>query len=81
IGNRYPVMVMIDGMHLMELVEGDIIHITASEHSARFVRLRGRTYFYRSLLDRLEPRLNRELSHHEKTLHLPAILQKSDKKD
>jgi NAD+ kinase len=34
----------------------DRVHVQASEHVSRFVRLRERNYFYRSLLDRLEPR-------------------------
>jgi hypothetical protein len=31
--------------------------VQASQHVSRFVRLRERHYFYRSLLDRLEPRV------------------------
>ncbi len=34
----------------------DRVHVQASDHVSRFVRLRERNYFYRSLLDRLEPR-------------------------
>jgi NAD kinase len=35
---------------------GDRVRVQASQHICRFVRLRERNYFYRSLLDRLEPR-------------------------
>lgn len=67
--NRNPVIMMVDGMRLSTLSEKDIIHITASPYSARFIRMRGRDYFYRSLLDRLEPRVSRESSRPE-TLRL-----------
>ena len=60
-GNRHPALVTIDGMQLAELEERAIIYIRASEHISRFVRMRERNYFYRSLLDRLEPRINRSL--------------------
>lgn len=46
----------IDGVLLCELHSGDRVHIKASAHASRFVRLREKNYFYRSLLDRLEPR-------------------------
>jgi NAD+ kinase len=46
-----------DGATVAELQQGDRVIIRASEHQARFLRLRERHYFYRSLLDRLEPRL------------------------
>ena len=75
--NRNPVMMMVDGRHLAELADGDIIHITASQHSARFVRMRGRNYFYRSLLDRLEPRVSRAENSEERVLILPDNLSLS----
>ncbi len=46
----------VDGVLLCELHSGDRVHIKASAHASRFVRLREKNYFYRSLLDRLEPR-------------------------
>lgn len=46
-----------DGATVAELRTGDRVIVQASEHQARFLRLRERNYFYRSLLDRLEPRL------------------------
>jgi len=46
-----------DGVLVADLERGDRIVIQASEQHARFVRMRERNYFYRSLLDRLEPRV------------------------
>ena len=36
---------------------GDRVRVQASDNVSRFVRMRSRNYFYRSLLDRLEPRI------------------------
>jgi NAD+ kinase len=47
----------VDGARLCELHPGDKIIVQASERGAQFIRLRDRNYFYRSLLDRLEPRV------------------------
>ncbi|MDX2163594.1 MAG: NAD(+)/NADH kinase [bacterium] len=55
-GETDPVLA-VDGEPLCKLHSGDTISVYASEHTAQFVRLRDRTYFYRSLLDRLEPRV------------------------
>lgn len=51
------VVVMVDGRLLWELQEGDRVRVQASDNVSRFVRMRSRNYFYRSLLDRLEPRI------------------------
>jgi NAD+ kinase len=51
------VMLSVDGEGLCLLHEDDVIVIKASEHSSRFVRLRDPNYFYRSLLDRMEPKM------------------------
>jgi len=48
-----------DGVTLCELNTVSRVQIQLSEYSSRFVRLRGRNYFYRSLLERLEPRVSR----------------------
>lgn len=56
---RGRVLVSADGAPLAELHAEDCVRIVASPHEARFIRMRGRNYFYRSLLDRLEPRVNR----------------------
>ena len=45
-----------DGIQMCDLCSGDHISVQASHHVSRFIRLRERNYFYRSLLDRLEPR-------------------------
>ena len=57
--NRHPVVLTVDGTVAAELHENQHICITSAEPESRFVRLRDRNYFYRSLLDRMEPRINR----------------------
>ncbi|MEQ8673941.1 MAG: NAD(+)/NADH kinase [Aggregatilineales bacterium] len=54
--NRGEILLSADGVILTSLQKGDVVKIQASEYVSSFVRLRGRNYFYRSLLDRLEPR-------------------------
>jgi NAD+ kinase len=54
--NRSPVDVSADGVPSVTLENGDRVTVQASPHVTRFVRMRRRSYFYRSLLDRLEPR-------------------------
>lgn len=53
---RTETVVAVDGATLGELNPGDRVRIQASDCVSRFLRLRERNYFYRSLLDRLEPR-------------------------
>jgi NAD+ kinase len=62
--NRSDIVVNADGIRVRQLENGDLVRIQASEHQARFVRLRSRNYFYRSLLDRLEPRVQRDGPEH-----------------
>lgn len=57
--NRNDVLVTVDGTQLGYLQLHDRVLLQASPHTTRFVRMRGRNYFYRSLLDRLEPRIRR----------------------
>ncbi len=57
--NRHPVVLTVDGRVATELGENQHIRVTSAEPESRFVRLRERNYFYRSLLDRMEPRINR----------------------
>jgi len=57
--NRHQIILTVDGKVSAELDENQHICIKASENVSRFVRLRDRNYFYRSLLDRMEPRVNR----------------------
>lgn len=47
-----------DGVRVCELHGGDRVVVRASPLVSRFLRLREPTYFYRSLLDRLEPRIS-----------------------
>jgi len=54
--NRDPVLINADGVPLGEMEVGGKVCVSASEHITRFIRFRERNYFYRSLLDRLEPR-------------------------
>lgn len=51
------VILTVDGEQLAELYEDDSVIVRASERLSRFIRLRDKNYFYRSLLDRLEPRM------------------------
>lgn len=51
------IVLTLDGGLLGDVYPGDAVRIQASEYVSRFVRLRERNYFYRSLLDRLEPRI------------------------
>jgi NAD+ kinase len=51
-----------DGESVAELREGDSVVSRANDALSHFVRLRERNYFYRSLLDRMEPRVNNQAS-------------------
>lgn len=55
--NSSEMVLTVDGIDMGEVEPGDTIRVQASQHISRFVRLRERHYFYRSLLDRLEPRV------------------------
>ncbi len=55
--NVQPILA-VDGEKMCDLYAGDHISVHASAHTAQFVRLRDRNYFYRSLLNRLEPRVD-----------------------
>jgi NAD+ kinase len=54
--SQAEIVVAADGIPTCDLGSGDHVSVQASSHVTRFVRLRERNYFYRSLLDRLEPR-------------------------
>ena len=56
--DRSPALLSIDGRVLRALEPDEQLRLQASSRVSRFVRLRGRNYFYRSLLDRLEPRID-----------------------
>jgi NAD+ kinase len=51
-------VLMADGASFGELPPQTRVQVQTSPHISRFVRLRERNYFYRSLLDRLEPRIS-----------------------
>lgn len=55
--NASEIVLTVDGIDMGPVEPKDSIRIQASQHISRFVRLRERHYFYRSLLDRLEPRV------------------------
>lgn len=55
--SRADPVLSVDGAVLCRLEGGDRVTVQASKLVSSFVRLRERTYFYRSLLDRLEPRI------------------------
>lgn len=55
--SQTEIVLAADGIPMGDLRSGDQISVQASDHCSRFVRLRERNYFYRSLLDRFEPRM------------------------
>jgi NAD+ kinase len=46
-------MVTVDGQVVVEVQEGDQIVVVGSPHLARFVRMRERSYFYQTLMDKM----------------------------
>ena len=56
--NQHQVVLTADGRVVAKLSDNQHVRITSAEPESRFVRLRERNYFYRSLLDRMEPRIN-----------------------
>lgn len=55
-----PGMVAVDGRLAGELLEGDCVRVERSPLKARFLRLRNRADFYRTLVTRLSPRNHTE---------------------
>jgi NAD+ kinase len=49
----YEASLTVDGQDGAELADGDEVHVTASEVTCRFIRMGERTYFYRTLLEKL----------------------------
>jgi NAD+ kinase len=49
----HQAILTVDGQFEYELRDGDLVTVQASPYSSRFVRLQDRTYFYRTLMDRL----------------------------
>jgi len=52
----HQAILTVDGQFEFEMQDEDIIDVCASDHVSRFIRLGPRTYFYHTLLDRLEPK-------------------------
>ncbi|MHB8753053.1 MAG: NAD(+)/NADH kinase [Aggregatilineales bacterium] len=59
------VVLTVDGENTAILSAGDRVLVRASEQHSHFVRLRERNYFYRSLLDRMEPRIGGQHTHED----------------
>lgn len=57
--NRTAITITADGATVADLLPGDRVRVQASQHISQFVRMREKNYFYRSLLDRFEPRVQR----------------------
>ena len=51
-------VVTVDGRSTARLVPGDVVLVRASENRSLFLRLQERNYFFRSLMDRMEPRFS-----------------------
>ena len=49
----YPSMLTVDGQVVVELGEGDEVVVVGSPHLARFVRVRERSYFYQTLMEKM----------------------------
>jgi NAD+ kinase len=50
----HQAILTVDGQFEYELRDGDWVVVQAGRHASRFVRLKDRTYFYRTLMDRLQ---------------------------
>lgn len=57
--NRTAMQVTADGGNVSDLIAGDRVIVQASQYVSQFVRMRADNYFFRSLLDRFEPRVRR----------------------
>jgi NAD+ kinase len=53
----HQAILTVDGQFEYELQDGDWVTVQASPHAGRFVRLQPKTYFYRTLMERLRPPL------------------------
>lgn len=57
--NRTAMQITADGGQVSGLIAGDRVIVQASQYISKFVRMRAKNYFFRSLLDRFEPRVRR----------------------
>jgi NAD+ kinase len=53
----HQAILTVDGQFEYELRDGDWVTVQASHHASRFIRMKDRTYFYRTLMERLRWRL------------------------
>lgn len=58
----HQAILTVDGQYEFELQSGDYITVNTYEKSSRFIRLGKQSYFYDSLLSRLEPKLDARAS-------------------
>jgi NAD+ kinase len=49
----HETMLTVDGQFVVEVYEGDQVVVTSSPHLARFIRLRDRSYFYQTLMEKM----------------------------
>jgi NAD+ kinase len=49
----HQAILTVDGQFEYELQDGDWVTVQAGPHASRFVRLQAKTYFYRTLMERL----------------------------
>jgi NAD+ kinase len=50
----YPPMLTVDGQVVVEVQEGDQVVVVSSPHLARFVRVREHSYFYQTLMEKMQ---------------------------
>ncbi len=50
----HPAIITVDGQVVVETQDGDEVVVVTSPHVARFVRMRERSYFYQTLMDKLQ---------------------------
>ncbi|MFP4324103.1 MAG: NAD(+)/NADH kinase [Anaerolineales bacterium] len=62
---RAETVVTIDGRITATLTDHDEVHVQVSPNRSRFIRLQDRNYFYRSLMERIEPRFATNTPPHE----------------
>jgi NAD+ kinase len=74
------VALTVDGENSAVLNAGARVLVRASEQHSHFVRLRERNYFYRSLLDRMEPRFGGQRTHKDVPMLLSATVPPNDSK-
>ena len=72
-GHQDNVMLTVDGDGNCELHENDVILVRASDYTSRFIRLRDRNYFYRSILDRMEPKMPVRRREHYESRFKPEV--------